>query len=243
MHTIILAAGMSKRFYDEGYLVPKPLIRLSWRGKEQTMLEHVIATIPLEFRDIVIATHPKWIREIGHNERIHVHPVEATRGPAETAYKTLRALIPEATLILDVDVLNFTNDLLRLGSLNNTMGVLVGESANPAFSYVDQKDEFKHIYEKRRVSKYAVRGAYFISAIHINAFMSALEKKMPLNGEPFISHIFNHVPIMKTALEVSYTPIEWGTPRDVRLSGAHITTPREGDNARNRSPEHQGRSA
>jgi hypothetical protein len=40
--------------------------------------------------------------------------------------------------------------------------------------------------------------------------------------EPYISHVFNQLTGEKIAKETTYQPIDWGTPLDVRLSGAHI---------------------
>jgi dTDP-glucose pyrophosphorylase len=237
MRVVILAAGQSRRFKDEGIMVPKPLLQIEWRGTILSMLEHVMRTVPVEYQNkIVIAISPEFVAKMAiipiSTNKLFI--VESTKGPAETVLKTMQHLEPEATLIMDVDVLNFTNDLHRLTNLSRC-GVLVSWSANPAFSYVDNVGVFKRIREKQRISEYAVRGAYFVPLESRFNFIRALEEVSGAISEPYISQALDHMDEEKYAMQTSYTPLEWGTPRDVRISGAHIVMNKEQHNVRNRS--------
>jgi hypothetical protein len=52
--------------------------------------------------------------------------------------------------------------------------------------------------------------------------MTIAETLVETMKEPYISHVFNQLTGEKIAKETTYQPIDWGTPLDVRLSGAHI---------------------
>jgi hypothetical protein len=124
---------------------------------------------------------------------------------------------------MDSDILNFTNDLYRLTRLEEC-GVLVSKNANPSFSYVSKLGIFNHIAEKKRISEYAVRGAYYISERNMIDFILALKAVVETQKEPYLSQVFDTMACTMKAIETSYTPVDWGTPRDVRISGAHIVS-------------------
>jgi NDP-sugar pyrophosphorylase family protein len=223
MQIIILAAGASKRFQDQGYVTPKPFLQIEWRGTTQTMLEHVINTIPVQYTDIFVVT-PKHVELPTFNRKVWSEQIEPTKGPAHTAWLLMKSLIGDSTLILDSDVLNFTNDLYAL-TLLSSMGVLVKPSSNPAYSYVDKLGDFTRIQEKEMISKYAVQGAYFIHWRHYEEFVGHSKDVIEEMSEPFISHVFNRMDIgARIAIQTTYNPVEWGTPRDVVISGAKIVT-------------------
>jgi hypothetical protein len=188
------------------------------------MLEHVINTVPMQYKQITVALPSSLVKEAKILKTKFIPCVVGeTSGPAHTALQTLLCINEDSTLILDVDVLNFTNDLYRLSMLH-WCGVLVSWAANPAFSYVDKLGTFKQIVEKRRISEYAVRGAYFIPMNDRREFIQQLEITVRSQKEPFISHAFANMSSIKYSIKTSYTPFEWGTPRDVKLSGAHIVS-------------------
>ena len=219
MRTLILAAGQSRRFLQEGILIPKPFLLIEWRGTVLMMLEHVINTVPLHF-DVSVAI-PANSPALTISRHVNIYEVPQTKGPAHTALQAMNMMEEESTLIIDVDMLNFTNDLCHLASLS-CCGVLVGHSTNPAFSYVDNLGPFIHIKEKVRISNYAVRGAYFIPISLRQEFIKCLEQAIGNKSEPFISHAFDSMRSEKFSIKTTYVPIDWGTPRDIRISGAHI---------------------
>jgi choline kinase len=231
MHVIILAAGQSKRFQEAGYSIPKPFLEIDYRGRSVYMLQHVISTVPFEYR-ISVAVPP-------HHEfnipRVKSYEIADTKGPAHTALQMISKFKTDSFLILDSDILNHTNDLHRISSYPGCgLGVLVSKSSNPAFSYVDKLGNFKRIEEKQRISEYAVRGAYFIASGAMKEFKKHLTQAVESMPEPYMSHAFNNYKqYVKVALETAYEPVDWGTPRDVMLSGAKIVDTREGLNVHN----------
>lgn len=218
MRVIILAAGQSRRYQQAGYKIPKPFLKVDWNGVVVTMLEHVINTIPSEFDCITIAVPPGY----------DYFPVYNSKGPADTFYRVLQKLIlPDSFLVLDTDILNSTNDLMKLTKLNHC-GVLVRRSANPSYSYVDRLGAFQHIKEKERISEYAVQGAYFVPKSALDEFMIELKRVVETVSEPFMSHVFDRLTLEKYSVPTTYIPVDWGTPKDLEMSGAHIMSDREG---------------
>jgi len=231
MLTIILAAGQSKRFQEEGYMVPKPFLRIEWRGRNLQMLDHVRYTLPREFTQLVCAVPEGYEKQM-----TECRAIVDTRGPADTALQMINRFEPVSCLILDADILNFTNDLYWL-THNKLPAVLVSKSANPAFSYVERLGHFRRVAEKHRISDYAVRGAYFVPDHAMVEFTMALEDILERDKEPYISHAFNNMITPKCAVETTYIPVDWGTPRDVLLSGARIISPKEETHAPDNSGE------
>lgn len=218
MRVLILAAGQSRRFKEAGYATPKPFLQVEWRGRTASMLDHVISTVPEGFH-ITIAAPRGYVSFLHEQYR----EIEYSNGPADTARLALRLDPYVATLIIDVDILNHTNDLIKLSKLNHC-AVLVKRSANPAYSYVDALGTFHHIAEKQRISDYAVQGAYFIPDHAMEEALNVMEVVTADTSEPFMSHVFDRLTLVKYSVHTTYTPVDWGTPNDLTLSGARICT-------------------
>jgi NDP-sugar pyrophosphorylase family protein len=231
MHVVILAAGQSRRFQEAGYYTPKPFIQILWRGQTMTMLEHVLNTVPWSFTDITVAIPPGWkstAEKIDPKTRkVRFIEIEDSIGPADTARRVVHEIkATDGCLFMDADVLNHTNDLYRL-SYSGTAAVLVNRSDNSNSSYVDNLGTFKQIKEKQRISEYAVQGAYFVPVNMMPEFTLWLKKVVHAKEEPYLSHAFDMIMFEKLALMVTYNPIEWGTPHDIRKSDATIITKME----------------
>ena len=216
MQVVILAAGQSRRFKEAGYTTPKPFLKVEWRDKIAYMIEHVINTIPAGY-GIVAAIPPGYADIV---PCLH-YEIENSKGPADTALQVLYYIRPDSTLFIDVDILNDTNDLFKLSTLHHC-GVLVKRSENPAYSYVDALGAFHHIAEKQRISEYAVQGAYFIPEHAIEEVIKEMERATSEMSEPFMSHVFYKLTLVKYSVHTTYTPVDWGTPNDLKISGATI---------------------
>lgn len=223
MRAIILAAGQSKRFQEEGYRLPKQFLTINWRDRIDLMVNHIMLTVS-SIMDLVAVVPENYVTEsIGIGLRLlRVIKVGPTKGPAHTAKIAMDQLgYDENVLFMDSDVLNHPTDLFDLASLSIS-GVLVSESYNPNCSYVDKIDLFTRIKEKQQISEYAVRGAYFVHKYDMAEFAELLTDVVTGYEEPFLSHVFDKLSTDKMALKAIYPPIDWGTPEAVRDSGAII---------------------
>jgi NDP-sugar pyrophosphorylase family protein len=227
MHAVILAAGQSERFTREGYKTPKPFLLVDWREQVQQMLWHVINSVPLNCYEISVAIPEGCSKLVNldfgwHRSKVTLYEIPPTKGPADTARTILeRMSTTHSTLFMDVDVINHTNDLQRLSTFT-TCGVLVTESVNPLFSYVDALGSFTHIKEKERISKYAVSGAYFVHHMALKEFRELLVDTVNGYNEPYLSDVFDKLTCEKFSLHTTYEPVDWGTPRSLRYTGARI---------------------
>lgn len=225
MRVIILAAGKSRRFQEAKFLTPKPFLQIEWRGCTEPMLCHVLQSVPIGY-PISVAIPSGYLTEAQlvtqKWPQITFKEIAETIGPADTLRQMLTG-DGQPLLVLDVDVINHTNDLVML-SLLNCSGVLVSKSTNPSYSYVTNLGSFFHIKEKERISSYAVRGAYYIITSDVVEFKEYLKIAIKNYKEPFVSHALDLLPNSKFALKTFYDPIEWGTPLDVKLSHARIVT-------------------
>lgn len=191
------------------------------------MLQHVVNTIPLEFKNVYIAIPAEQSKERSQfKDHCYFCNLPKTKGPAESAQIVLQAGPQDSYLIMDTDILNSTNDLLKLTMLNHC-GVLVRRSNNPAYSYVDCLGAFKHIKEKERISEYAVQGAYFIPKTAFTEFKTQLDVVVETKEEPYMSHVFDRMTLEKYAVPTTYIPVDWGTPKDLEMSGAYIVSDKE----------------
>lgn len=225
MYVVILAAGQSKRFQDAGYKIPKPFLKVEWRGAVRPMIIHVINSLPRQFTSRIIAAPPGHEQEMEYYDSLAYYiSTEGTKGPAHTLQRVLHHLPNvESTLILDCDVLNYHLDLYNL-TKEPMCSVLVSPSIDPSCSYVDKVGNFTRLVEKEVISYYAVRGAYYIPRLYIEEFILTLEMVVAEKDEPYISHVFNAMQVAKYALQTTYLPIDWGTPEAIIASGAKICT-------------------
>jgi hypothetical protein len=184
----------------------------------------------MDINDVTIAVPEGYIDVIdslpyADTYRVNCVTVSKTKGPAHTARIALdNSTHIASTLILDSDVLNYTNDLWFLGTLQYS-GVLVHSSTSSAYSYVNKLGLFTKIIEKTPISEWAVRGAYFIHEKHMNEYIRIHDKLMPQYNELYISYImYMMLNCEKYALECTYAPVDWGTPEAIEASGARICT-------------------
>lgn len=227
MHAVILAAGQSERYTREGYKTPKPFLLVDWREQVKPMLWHIINSIPLNCYEISVAVPQGYSKSVDidygwHRAKVTAFEIPPTKGPAHTAKVIIEKMSTIHSMVfMDADVINHTNDLQHLSMLN-TCGVLVSESVSPLFSYVDNLGAFKHVKEKERISKYAISGAYFIHFTALQEFRERLAEAVDGYNEPFLSDVFDKLNCDKFSLLTTYEPVDWGTPRALRFTGARI---------------------
>lgn len=219
---VIPAAGKSKRFQDAGYMTPKPLLKVKLGGKTQTMLEHVVDSIPPYMKDIVIAVPAG----VDHPLNTAYKVIEETVGQADTILQALSDLpAQDRVLILDCDMILHTEDLERMVRLLEVYDatIAVTRTFDPNASRVDTIPFPTKFAEKEPISEWGIVGARAFKSI--GDLVTALNYTMVYcdhtGVEPYLSMAINSYPGSKYALEIMDF-YDLGTPERLRESGAQI---------------------
>ena len=231
---IIPLGGVGRRFSNEGYLQPKPLIKVL--GKP--ILFWTLDSLKLESDDrILIPYHhsldhynfPSIMKKSYPHARLLRIPRD-TKGAAETVMFALKEMddhdLSKKTICLDGDTF-YDCDVVSLSKEFDFGGVFSFDSVadKPIYSYVkvDSNGIIEEIKEKQKISNRANTGCYVFNTGHeLKQYASrSIEEYYDGNSELYIStiisrmlsdgHLFHNVMIDKDQINVL------GTPYQVRL--------------------------
>ena len=205
LHLILPMAGRGSRFFENGFISPKPLIEINgkpffyWAARS---IEKFVDCADLTF--VVLEEH---IRDFAIDARIKVYWPEArivalpavTEGAAITALRGSESL-PEGEPLLfnDCDHLFYCkafNDFCAAGQFAGgpAGALLTFESDSPAYSYLqyDENGNVCHTVEKQVVSHDAICGAYYFK--DKATYAAALEEYLHHCDykEYFVSGVYN----------------------------------------------------
>lgn len=237
MNILIVAAGAGKRFSDEGYFKPKPLINfcgkpiifwlldnLSHQNGDQFVVVYNSKLDKYRFTDMINKRYPKINIKFKSLDVI-------TRGPAETASVGVDMLDKknDPTIILDCD--NFyKTDILESArkSDSNLIFYFKDTQPKPLFSYIKLKDDSDcviDIAEKIKISDNANTGAYFFKDAEIfQKYTNFVLKETTNNREIYISDVYkkmiSHDHVVKSCLVQDYVCL--GTPAQLRYQSQNI---------------------
>ena len=193
MNIIVPIGGTGKRFYDENYLLPKPLIK----SLGKSIIFWNIENINSSEEDVIYIVYRKEFDLFNFKDLINnkfrdktikfIRIENDTRGAAETVLYALNDMsgseLDQTTLILDSD--NFyVDDVVSISkeSKDNLIFYSVDKGDSPIFSYI-KKDEFgnvSEIKEKKKISDLACVGAYCFSS---GKLLMETIKKVLISGE------------------------------------------------------------
>jgi choline kinase len=231
MNILILAAGAGKRFSDEGYSKPKPLINfcgkpiifwlldnLSHQKGDQFVIVYNNKLDKYRFTDLIRKRYPAADIKFKSLDVI-------TRGPAETASIAVEMLErkEDPTIILDCD--NFyKTDILESARQYNTNLIFYfkDNQSKPLFSYIKFKDfsnDVIDIAEKIKISDNANTGAYcFKDANVLQKYAKNALEDCNINREIYISDVYKKMLFdnctIKSCLVDDYVCL--GTPEQLR---------------------------
>jgi len=231
MNIIIPIGGIGKRFKDEGFDLPKPLIPVL--GKP--MIYRVIENLDLKEEDKI---------HIIYNPELNIFRFESflrkefpkidfnficlsglTKGAAETILFGLERIpdkiLSEDFLIMDCDTFYDDNILEKYRKCENKNSIFyfIDEENDPIFSYIeiDETGKVSSIKEKIKISKFANTGAYGFSS---GFFLKEYCKKIS-NGdkELYVSLIYQKM--LEDSIEINSEKIEKfncvGTPLQLKI--------------------------
>ena len=219
---IILAAGQSRRFLEEGYRLPKPLIRLrSKDGAECSMLSHVEDSLPVGFKNVVAVLNQNVFSPkdfVGQKFFI-----KETQGQADTAHQAMKAINEDQkVLLLDCDMILDAVDLLAIASSLNfyDVSVAVTETFDPNASRVDQVPYPSMFAEKEPISQWGIVSARgFKSSKGLEAVLNHALGKGGMDIS--LSNALNYYHGSKYA-HVIKNYADLGTPQRIEQSGWKI---------------------
>jgi capsule biosynthesis phosphatase len=206
LNIIIPLGGQGKRFSEEGYIQPKPLINVL--GKP--IILWVLDNIKLNPNDIIYLAYHNSLQKANfedilkrkHPEIVFSRLLNSTKGAAETVQKCID-IIPEErrklkTVCLDGDTF-YSTDILDIIRKTEKNGLICfkDDQLKPIYSYikVGQNDKIIDIAEKVRISDYANTGCYIFESAEILSeyCLKAISLGKTIKGEYYISMVIKHM--------------------------------------------------
>jgi len=225
MWIVIPAAGESKRFRAEGWLVRKPLIVLkSPEGEEDFMVNFVKRSIPPTLQHSLVIAHKENYFPLGpYDYQLHIYK---TTGQADTILQVLRELPrDEEVVILDCDTVLEPADVKIIADFLQVYDVTiaVAETFDPNASRVDSVPFPTRFVEKEPISQWGIIGARGFK--NIGLLIEALEKTVAecaaAGIESYLSMAINHYPGRSFA-HVITKYVDLGTPERIKEAGWEI---------------------
>ena len=233
MNIIIPLGGKGERFRNEGYLLPKPLIKIF----EKEIIFYVLDNLSLNKDDNIFIIYSQELTEYNFEEIIlskypNVNLIglnKQTKGAAETLFIGIKEIIHKhkyhkKCLIIDGDTFYTENivDIYR-NIKCNAVFYLKNYDDKPIFSYIklNETNEIIDIKEKLKISDNANTGAYAFSDInellHYSEYI--VINNITFNNEPYTSCIIaemleNNKKFIGYELNNDYVHI-LGTPKQV----------------------------
>ena len=227
-HLIMPMGGAGSRFFDNGYMIPKPLIEIEGKPFFYWATRSIEKFVELEdITYIVLKEHidmfslDKVILQYFPKAKIVVIP-EVTPGPVFTCLEGIKDIKDEYPIMF-----NDCDHMFKSKALNNMMnnyqgefdGALVTfESQKPHFSFVKYDGNGKIIgtVEKQIISNHAICGAYYFrsSELFKNIANEYIEN-CPYN-ETFLSGMYNIMCERKMDIRDYLIDfhVEFGTPEE-----------------------------
>jgi beta-phosphoglucomutase-like phosphatase (HAD superfamily)/dTDP-glucose pyrophosphorylase len=204
MNIIIPLGGKGERFLKNGYIQPKPLIKIF----EKFMINYVIDNLCISKNDTFFIIYNKNLDHYNFTQHIHekypfinLIKIDDTKGAVETLYLGIEFILNnfaynKKCLILDCDTF-YTENILEI--FRNTEYNLVFYTKNYdndyIYSYIqlNNENEIINIKEKEKISDNANTGAYGFVDINIlcDYCKYILDNNITFNNEPYTSCVIS----------------------------------------------------
>jgi dTDP-glucose pyrophosphorylase len=231
MNILIPLAGLGKRFSDEGFTDPKPLIKIL--NKE--MILHAIESLQIEGKYIFVIRKSNFSENLklllnNNIKNCIVHEIDyLTDGPACTALLMKEYInTDEDLLIANCDQIMWWNGNHFKNCIQNTHydGMIVTYYSNtPKNSYakVNRNGDVIQVKEKEVISNISLNGIHYWK--HGKDFVSSAEEMIKnndksINGEYYIGPTYNYMIKNNKTVGIFHIPDimhnSVGTPDDLR---------------------------
>ena len=220
MNIIIPLGGIGKRFSDNGYVKPKPLIKVL--GKE--VIFWLLDSLDIKKEDSVYIPYNEYLDIYNFKEvvndlypNIKLTSLPPTNGPSETIKLCINHFDIEGKIVLLDGDTWYEEDILSKirQNDNNLTTYFKSTTLEPLFSYIELNDNrIVDVKEKVKISDNANSGCYvFKSAEEVLKYIDRIEKK----SEKFISDIIKEM--LKDEIYFSSVEVKdfhvLGTPQQI----------------------------
>ena len=238
MHIIIPMSGIGKRFVEDGYRIPKPLIVVD----EKPIIEHICNLFPDESKFTFICNSKHLaetnMRQVLQNIKSQSNIVEIQnhkKGPVYAVSLVKDLIEDDEEVIVNYcdfgtywnyqDFLNHTRNRNADAAIPAYKGFHPHMLGNTNYAFIREKKQWmleikeKEPFTNNRMDEYASNGTYYFKkgAYVKKYFQELIDKNINLEGEYYVSLIYNL--LIEDGLKVSIYNIQhmlqWGAPQDL----------------------------
>ena len=228
MNILIPMAGAGKRFFDAGYIFPKPLIEID----NKPMIQWVIESLNLKANYI-------FIIQKEHQEKYNIKSVlkilqpnckiieldHLTEGAACTTLLAKEYINNDDPLIIanSDQYINWNSSkaFYDFNSKNLDGAILTFEAIHPKWSYAKcNKEGFvTEVAEKKVISKNATVGVYYWKhgSDYVKSAEEMIKKNIRVNNEFYVCPVYNEFLLKNKKIKIHKVDKMWGlgTPEDL----------------------------
>ena len=228
MNVLIPMAGAGKRFFDAGYVFPKPLIEVD----NKPMIQWVIESLNLKANYI-------FIIQKEHQEKYNIRSVlkilqpnckiieldQLTEGAACTTLLAKEFINNSDPLIIansdQYISWNSSKALYDFTSKNLDGAILTFEAIHPKWSYAkcDEEGYVTEVAEKKVISKNATVGVYYWKhgSDYVSSAEEMIKKNIRVNNEFYVCPTYNELLTKNKKVKIHNVDKMWGlgTPEDL----------------------------
>jgi len=228
MNILIPMAGAGKRFFDAGYIFPKPLIEIN----NKPMVQWVIESLNLKANYI-------FIIQKEHQEKYNIKSVlkilqpnckiieldHLTEGAACTTLLAKEFIDNNDPLIIanSDQYINWNSSkaFYDFNSKNLDGAILTFEAIHPKWSYAKCNEEgfVTEVAEKKVISKNATVGVYYWKhgSDYVKSAEEMIKKNIRVNNEFYVCPAYNEFLLKNKKIKIHKVDKMWGlgTPEDL----------------------------
>jgi NDP-sugar pyrophosphorylase family protein len=231
-------SGIGKRFVEDGYRIPKPLIVVD----EKPIIEHICNLFPDESKFTFICNSKHLaetnMRQVLQNIKSQSNIVEIQnhkKGPVYAVSLVKDLIEDDEEVIVNYcdfgtywnyqDFLNHTRNRNADAAIPAYKGFHPHMLGNTNYAFIREKKQWmleikeKEPFTNNRMDEYASNGTYYFKkgAYVKKYFQELIDKNINLEGEYYVSLIYNL--LVEDGLKVSIYNIQhmlqWGAPQDL----------------------------
>ena len=219
-YVLIPAAGGSARFAAQGWRGPKAALEITLDGVRQRMIDHVVARLPKSLQPVLVVRSEHRDALGGYDQLVLDGP---TRGQSDTVLQGLRTLgTRKLVMVHNCDVLIGTTALDVMLNCEAASIALHHDKDGvnpPPYSYVDSPSWPSQYAEKKRISDWAVSGAWcFPFPALLEVACRQQTKLVSQDEELYLSGALQNIRL----LGVGCVFTDLGTPEAVEAAGGVI---------------------